>query len=34
MWGDKILENISSDLKLEFPDLQGFSVRNLKYMRM
>lgn len=33
MWGDKILENISNDLKLEFPNLQGFSVRNMHYMK-
>jgi predicted nuclease of restriction endonuclease-like (RecB) superfamily len=32
-WGDKILETISKDLKKEFPNLQGFSVRNIKYMR-
>ncbi len=32
-WGDKILENISKDLKKEFPNLQGFSVTNIKYMR-
>lgn len=33
MWGDKILENISSDLKLEFPKLQGFSRTNIIYMK-
>ncbi|PRM90343.1 hypothetical protein CJ671_02760 [Aliarcobacter cryaerophilus] len=33
MWGDKILENISSDLKLEFPELQGFSRTNIIYMK-
>jgi len=32
-WGDKILENISRDLKLEFVDLQGFSRTNLLYMK-
>ena len=32
-WGDKILENISKDLQKEFPNLQGFSLRNIKYMR-
>jgi len=32
-WGDGILENISKDLKKEFPNLKGFSVRNLQYMR-
>lgn len=33
-WGDKILENISKDLKKEFPALQGFSVTNIKYMKL
>ncbi len=33
-WGDKILENLSRDLSEEFPDMKGFSVRNLKYMRV
>ena len=32
-WGDKIIENISYDLKEEFPDMKGFSKRNIKYMR-
>ena len=32
-WGDKILENISKDLKEEFPALQGFSLRNIHYMK-
>ena len=32
-WGDRILENISIDLKKEFPDLKGFSKRNLELMR-
>lgn len=32
-WGDKILEQLSTDLKKTFPDMKGFSTRNLKYMR-
>ena len=32
-WGSKIIENLSKDIKSEFPDLKGFSERNLKYMR-
>jgi predicted nuclease of restriction endonuclease-like (RecB) superfamily len=32
-WGAKIIDNLSSDLKISFPDMTGFSVRNLKYMR-
>ena len=32
-WGSKIVEQISRDLRLEFPEMKGFSPRNLKYMR-
>lgn len=32
-WGNKFIDNLSIDLKLEFPEITGFSVRNLKYMR-
>lgn len=32
-WGNKFIDNLSVDLKLEFPNINGFSVRNLKYMR-
>ena len=32
-WGNKFIDNLSIDLKLEFPNSTGFSVRNLKYMR-
>jgi len=32
-WGAKIIDNISKEVKDEFPDLKGFSPRNLKYMR-
>ena len=30
-WGDKVLEQLSKDLRLEFADLQGFSETNLKH---
>lgn len=30
-WGSKFLETLSRDLKLEFSNMQGFSVTNLKY---
>jgi predicted nuclease of restriction endonuclease-like (RecB) superfamily len=33
-WGEKLLDQISNDLKDEFPDMKGFSVRNLKYCRL
>ena len=32
-WGNKFVDNLSIDLKLEFPQIKGFSTRNLKYMR-
>jgi predicted nuclease of restriction endonuclease-like (RecB) superfamily len=32
-WGDKVLERLSADLRDAFPDMKGFSARNLKYMR-
>jgi len=32
-WGDKIIKHLSADLKAAFPDMKGFSERNLKYMR-
>ena len=33
-WGAKIIDRLSFDLKNAFPDMQGFSPRNLKYMRV
>jgi len=32
-WGAKVVDRLSEDLKREFPDIRGFSPRNLKYMR-
>ena len=31
-WGSKYLEQVSADLKMEFPGMQGFSKRNLERM--
>ena len=31
-WGNKFIETLSHDIRIEFPDVTGFSVRNLKYM--
>ena len=31
-WGNKFIENLAQDIKLEFPQFTGYSVRNLKYM--
>ncbi len=32
-WGNKFIDNLARDIKLEFPNTTGFSVRNLKYMK-
>jgi predicted nuclease of restriction endonuclease-like (RecB) superfamily len=32
-WGAKVIDRLSFDLKEAFPDMSGFSPRNLKYMR-
>lgn len=32
-WGAKVIERLAQDLRNAFPDMRGFSPRNLKYMR-
>lgn len=32
-WGAKVIEKLAFDLKNSFPQMKGFSTRNLKYMR-
>jgi predicted nuclease of restriction endonuclease-like (RecB) superfamily len=32
-WGTKVIDRLAKDLKQEFPEMNGFSSRNLKYMR-
>jgi len=32
-WGAKVIERLSSDLRTSFPEMKGFSPRNLNYMR-
>lgn len=32
-WGAKIIDRLARDLRHEFPEMTGFSPRNLKYMR-
>ena len=32
-WGTKIIDRLAADLKSAFPEMKGFSPRNLKYMR-
>ncbi len=33
VWGSGFFQNLSKNLKAEFPDLQGFSATNLKYCK-
>lgn len=32
-WGTKVIDRLARDLRSAFPDMRGFSPRNLKYMR-
>lgn len=32
-WGAKVVDRLAKDLKRAFPEMKGFSARNLKYMR-
>jgi predicted nuclease of restriction endonuclease-like (RecB) superfamily len=32
-WGTKVIDNLANDLRKAFPEMKGFSSRNLKYMR-
>lgn len=32
-WGAKVIERLAHDLRTAFPNMKGFSPRNLKYMR-
>ncbi len=31
-WGNKFIDNLATDIRIEFPESKGYSVRNLKYM--
>jgi len=33
-WGAKVVDRLADDLRREFPEMKGFSSRNLKYMRL
>ena len=33
-WGAKVVDRLAADLRREFPEMKGFSARNLKYMRL
>lgn len=32
-WGARVIDRLAHDLRAAFPDMKGFSPRNLKYMR-
>lgn len=32
-WGAKVIDELSKDLRFEFPDFKGLSPRNLHYMK-
>jgi predicted nuclease of restriction endonuclease-like (RecB) superfamily len=32
-WGAKVVDRLAADLRRAFPEMKGFSPRNLKYMR-
>ncbi|MCL2573080.1 MAG: PDDEXK nuclease domain-containing protein [Defluviitaleaceae bacterium] len=32
-YGNRFVENLARDIRLDFPDTKGFSVRNLQYMK-
>jgi len=32
-WGTQVIDRLSADLRHAFPDMRGFSPRNLRYMR-
>lgn len=32
-WGAKVIDQLSADLRAAFPEMKGFSTRNLKYMK-
>ena len=32
-WGAEVIDRFAADLRREFPEMKGFSPRNLKYMR-
>ena len=32
-WGNKFIESLSTERKIKFPNIKGFSVRNIKNMK-
>lgn len=33
-WGAKVVERLAQDLRITFPEMKGFSARNLRYMKV
>ena len=33
VWGNRFVENLAADIKLSFPEMKGYSVRNLNIWR-
>lgn len=33
LWGNKFIESLSTTMRIEFPNIKGFSVRNIKNMK-
>ena len=33
-WGAQVIDRLSADLRRAFPDMRGFSPRNLRYVRV
>ena len=31
-WGNRFIDNLATDIRIDFPESKGYSVRNLKYM--
>ena len=31
-WGNKFIDNLATDIRMDFPESKGYSARNLKYM--
>ena len=32
LWGNRFIDNLAIDIRIDFPESKGYSVRNLKYM--
>ena len=32
LWGNRFIDNLATDIRIDFPKSKGYSVRNLKYM--